>query len=61
MLILNMRAFFLLCTLHRASSKMKMVTWGFNFKKILNIFLKANISKFYFFVVNGINLYFVLL
>jgi hypothetical protein len=25
--------FFLLCTLHRASSKMKKAQWGFNFKK----------------------------
>jgi len=33
---------------------MKSATWGFNLKKILNTFLKAHISVFYFFEVAGI-------
>jgi len=52
--------FFLLCTLHRAFSKMKNATWWFNFKKILNTFLKAQISIFYFFEVASINFYLIL-
>ena len=52
--------FFLLCTINRASSKMKSATWRFNFKKILNTFLKAQISIFYFFEVAGINFYLIL-
>ena len=33
---------------------MKSATWGFNLKKILNTFLKAHTSIFYFFEVIGI-------
>jgi hypothetical protein len=56
MMSLIIGIFFLLCTLHRASSKMKSATWWFNFKKILNTFLKAQISIFYFFELAGIKI-----